>query len=256
MSDSGLLLRFLAVLLCAPTPLSGHAAHPLITEDTGTQGRGNTQFEFTSEHATLRESAANRQMVLTTAALGYGVIDSVDVIFTLPHLRLGSSVTDGTPGVHGLTDLGLDVKWRFYEREKLSLAFKPGITFPTGDDTRNLGSGKITWSAYVITSYETAPWTWLLHLGYVHHNNTFSERENIWHASAAVVRQMGDGFRLVLDTGTNTNTDRAADADPVFLIAGLIYTPYPNLDIDAGYKLESTDSQRTRTLLAGVALRW
>ena len=163
---------------------------------------------------------------------------------------------NGTPGAHGPTDLGLDVKWRFYEKEKLSLAFKPGMTFPTGDDTRNLGTGKTTLSAYVIASHETAPWTWHLHLGHVHHNNTFNERENIWHASAAVVRQLGETLKLVLDTGIDTNTDRGAKADPVFLVTGLIYTPHPDIDIDLGYRLESADSWRARTLLAGLTLRW
>jgi len=155
-----------------------------------------------------------------------------------------------------LTDVGLDVKWRFYEKDDLSFAFKPGVTFPTGDEARNLGSGKSTWSAYVTASYEAAPWTWLLHLGHVQHNNTFSEREDIWHASTAVVRQIGDTLKLVLDAGIDTNTDRRANADPVFLITGFIYSPRQNLDIDVGYKTESTDSLRTRILLAGLTLRW
>lgn len=96
----------------------------------------------------------------------------------------------------------------------------------------------------------------LLHLGHVHHNNTFNERENIWHASAAVVRQPGETLRLVFDTGIDTNTEYSAKADPVFLITGLIYSPHQNFDIDVGYKLESTDSSRARTLLAGLTLRW
>ena len=256
MPVSSFLLRILVVLLCALTPLSGHAAHPLITEDTGTQGQGRFQLELTNEYITVREGGANQLLALTAAAFSYGVVENIDVILTLPHLRLGHSVASATPGAQGLTDLGLDVKWRFYEKEKLSIALKPGITFPTGDDTRNLGSGKHTWSAYVTTSYETAPWTWHLHLGHVHHNNTFSEREDIWHASAAAVRQVGDSLKLILDTGIETNTDRSAEADPVFLITGLIYTPHPNFDIDLGYKLESTESWRARTLLAGLTLRW
>jgi hypothetical protein len=256
MPVSNFQLRALVVLLCALTPLSGHGAHPLITEDTGTQGQGNFQLELVSEHTRLRESGADQLLVLTATTFSYGVVDSVDVILTVPHLRLGASASSGAPGAQGLTDVGLDVKWRFYEKERLCFAFKPGITSPTGDDTRNLGTGKHTLSAYLIASYEAAPWTWLLHLGRVHHNNTFNEREDIWHASAAVVRQLGETLKLVLDTGVDTNTDHNADADPVFLIAGLIYTLYPNFDIDVGYRLESTDSSRARSLLAGLALRW
>jgi hypothetical protein len=256
MPVSGFLLRIFVILLCAPAALSARAAHPLITEDTGTQGRGNFQLELLSEHTTLRESGANQLLTLTSAAFGYGVMDSVDVILTVPHLRLGASASNGTPGEQGLSDPGLDVKWRFYEKERLSFALKPGVTFPTGDERRNLGTGKHTWSAYLTASYAPAPWTWLLHLGHLHHNNTFNEREDVWHASATVVRQMGDALKLILDTGIDTNTDRSAAADPVFLVTGFIYSPRKNVDIDVGYKTESTASWRTRTLLAGLTLRW
>ena len=256
MPVSGFLLTVSVFLLCALAPLSARAAHPLITEDTATQGQGNSQLELTSEHTARRENSANQMLMLTTTAFSYGVVDSVDVILMLPHLRLGHSVAAGTPGAQGLTDLGLDVKWRFYEKEKLSFALKPGITLPTGDDTRNLGTGRHTWSAYVTASYATAPWPWPLHLGHVHHNNTFSERVDIWHASAAVVRQAGEKLKLILDAGIDTNTDRGAEADPVFLITGLIYTPRRNFDIDVGYRMESTESWRARTLLAGLTVRW
>jgi len=249
-------LHMLAVLLCACLPLAGHAAHPLITEDTGTQGQGKFQLELNTELTTLRASGSNQQMSLTTTAFSYGAVDNVDIIITAPYLRLGNSVATGTPGASGLTDLGLDVKWRYYEKEKLSLALKPGITFPTGDDTRNLGTGKYDWSVYLTTSYEVAPWTWHFHLGHVHHNNIFNERVDIWHASAGVLHQTGEHLKLILDAGVDTNTDHNAAADPVFLIIGFIYSPFQNFDIDIGYKTESTDLLRTRALLGGLTLRW
>lgn len=39
------------ILVAALLPLPLFAAHPLITEDTGTQGKGNFQLELTGEHA-------------------------------------------------------------------------------------------------------------------------------------------------------------------------------------------------------------
>ena len=237
-------------------PLSGHAAHPLITEDTGTQGQGHSQLELTSEHATVRQGGVGQQIALTTVAFSYGPVNSVDVILAVPYLRLGNSVATAAPGTQGPVDPGLDLKWRFYESSQVNLALKPGITFPSGDDTRNLGAGKYTWSTYVTASYATAPWIWHLHLGYVRHNNTFNKRENIWHASAALVRHVGDTLRFILDTGIDTNTDRSAASDPTFLITGFIYSPHRDVDIDVGYKLESTESWCARTLLAGVTRRW
>ena len=114
MPATSFLLRFLFALLCALAPLSGRAAHPLITEDTGTQGQGNFQAELTNEQFTIEEDADKQKLALTTLTLGYGVVDSVDMIVRVPYLKPGASESDGTPGTQGMGDLGLDVKWRFH----------------------------------------------------------------------------------------------------------------------------------------------
>lgn len=247
------ILAALSGLLATPAL---YGAHPLITEDTATQGRDNYQFEISNEHGEVRTGGYDQAAALTTGVLTYGATDSADVILTVPYLRLGASKLDGTPAESGFTDTGLDLKWRFYEKNELSLALKPGLTFPTGDYTRNLGSGRVTWSAYLTASYQPDPWTLLLHLGHVHHNNAASERRDIWHASAAVVRRLGEVLQLVLDAGIDTNTDRSARSNPTFLTAGMIWSIRKNVDIDLGYRLGSSDTQRLHTLLAGFALRW
>jgi hypothetical protein len=244
--------RWLAVGLCLlGRPAAAQAAHPLITEDTGTHGLGRFQLELTTEHTTTREAGTRQVSALTSAVVAYGVADTADVLVTVPWLRLGAPVAEA-----GLADIGLDLKWRFYESGPLSVAFKPGLTFPTGDDARSLGVGKHTWSAYLVTTWDLKPWTLHLHLGHLHHNNTFNARVDIWHASAAVVRQLGDSLKLALDAGVDTNTDRAADSDPVFVIAGLIWSLRPDFDLDLGVKTERTDTHRANTLLAGLAWRW
>ncbi len=90
--------RALVVLLCALAPLSVRAAHPLITEDTGTQGQGRFQLDLTREHATIRRAGANQSLVLTGAVFAYGVEKNTDVILTLPYLRRGDSVSGGSSG--------------------------------------------------------------------------------------------------------------------------------------------------------------
>lgn len=245
-------LTLVAVLF----PPDLHAAHPLITEDTGTQGTGNFQVELTTEHITSRESGFDQYLVLTSTVLAYGVAENADIILVLPYLRLGASALDSAPGASGLADTGLDVKWRFYEQGRYSLALKPGVTLPTGDTDNNLGTGRNTWSLYVVGTYNPAPWAFHLHLGHLHHNNTFNERVDIWHASAAIVRQVGESLRLILDTGIDTNTDRTVRSNPTFLVTGLIYSPRANLDLDLGYKFVSDDRLRGQSLLAGLTLRW
>jgi hypothetical protein len=245
-------LLLTGLLPCAPL----QAAHPLITEDTGTQGQGNFQAEFTNEQFTIQGEGTDQKLALTRLTLSYGVVDSVDMVVSVPYLKLGAVASDGTPGTQGMGDLGLDVKWRFYEQGNLSVALKSGLTFPTGDDVLNLGAGRQTWSAYVVSSYALEQWAFHLHLGYLHFSNDFNDKVNIWHASAAVVRKLNDELRFVLDSGVDTNPDPVAIHSIVFVIAGLVYSPHPNIDLDLGYKIESSDSARANALLTGIALRW
>ena len=240
------------MLVCAPL----HAAHPLITEDTGTQGRGNFQAELTNEQFTIEQDTAKQKLALTTLTLTYGVVDNVDMLVSVPYLKLGASQSDGTPGTQGLGDVGLDVKWRFYEADHWSVAIKSGLTFPTGDDVLNLGTGRHTWSAYIVSSYALEQWAFHLHLGYLHFGNDLNENVNIWHASAAVERKLTDDLRIVFDSGVDTNGNPDAKKELVFLIAGLVYSPHPNIDLDIGYKIVDADTVRANALLIGFALRW
>jgi hypothetical protein len=233
-----------------------HAAHPLITEDTLTQGRGNFQAELNTEHLTVASQGLRREVVLTNAVLTYGVRDPLDVLLTVPHLRLGASAADGTPGRDGLADVSLDLKWRFYERGPVSAALIPGVRVPTGDDTRGLGTGRLNANAFLVTSYRLDTWMLHLHVGYTHHANTRDERVHIWHASTAAEYRPVETLRLIVDTGIDTNTDRGADSDPAFLITGLIWSAHTDLDLDLGVRWESSDVARGRALLAGLTWRW
>jgi hypothetical protein len=246
----------LAVALGLSGPFAAWSAHPLITEDTGTQGTGRAQLELTSEHfVSNKATGAHQHLALSTVVATYGFVDSADLVLTLPHLRTGDSAPDGQAGAHGLADVGLDIKWRFYEDGPLSLAVKPGVTFPTGDDDRSLGTGRANWSAYVVTGYEVARWHLHLHLGHVHVNNTSNARVNRWHASAAAV-YAASALKLIVDAGIDTDEDRAHQRHPVFLVTGAIYSPHPDLDVDLGLRWEEGDQAHARVLLAGLTFRW
>ena len=64
---------------------------------------------------------------------------------------------------------------RFYEHADLSLAIKPGLTLPTGDDEKGLGTGKATYRLFFIASQEMDPWAFHLNLGYIRNENTLEE---------------------------------------------------------------------------------
>ncbi|GAB4512201.1 MAG: transporter [Sulfuricaulis sp.] len=243
-------------IVCVLFPLAVRAAHPLITEDTGTQGKGHFQLELTTEYGHRDEDFAAEHERLFAATFSHGLHDAVDIIFAAPYQRI-SSDTSGSIETHsGISDAGLDIKWRFFEKDNFSLALKPGITFPTGNEAVGLGSGKSAYSLYLITTLEPRPWAFHLHLGYRHNRNIADERENIWHASFGGWREFGEKLKIVGDIGANTNTDKSSNTETVFLIAGMIYAINQGFDLDIGIKKGLTNPETDYTLLGGITLRF
>jgi len=245
---------FAIALLFFPLPL--WAAHPLITEDTGTQGRGKFQLELTTERSRDSADGVRAENMTMAATLSYGLRDDTDVIFTLPLERVRTDDGDAAITESGGTDSGFDIKWRFFEKENLSLAVKPGVTFPTGDEAKGLGRGKSAYSLFLVTTIAPKPWALHLHLGYIRNRNVADERESIWHASVGGWREFGEKLKVVGDLGADANTDKSSKTELAFLIFGFIYSSHDDLDLDLGFKKGLTDPETDNTLLAGITLRF
>lgn len=79
----------LALALLPPaTPSFG--AHPLITEDSGTQGLGNWQLELTAEYGREDTAGVKDDAADFSAVLSYGLRDNLDLLLTLPYSHLGT----------------------------------------------------------------------------------------------------------------------------------------------------------------------
>lgn len=236
------------------------AAHPLITDDTGTQGKGKFQLEVNAQYDSDKETAGGVSVKSTGgqagATLSYGVIDNTDMVLNAPYVW--GKITENGASVYdekGLSDVSFEVKWRFYENESLSFALKPGISLPTGNDENGLGTGKTGYHLFLIGSKETAPWAFHANLGYIRNENKTDEEKNIWHASFATTYNIVENLKLVGNIGVEKNPDKAADDDPAFLILGAIYTIGGNIDIDAGVKAGLNKSETDYSVLVGLTYR-
>lgn len=255
-----------AVLIIFALAPSAQAAHPLITDDTGTQGKGKFQVEVNGEYGSDKEESqgieVRERAVEAAAAVAYGAADSLDVIIGVPYLRVDGRETDLTvptaveTSEKGLSDVAIELKWRFFEREGLSFALKPGVSIPTGDEEKGLGAGKYGFGLFFIASEELKPFTFHQNIGYIRNNNRFDERENIYHLSVACEYEVAEGLRIAANVGQERNADKTDDRDPVFGLLGIIYGITENLDVDAGVKIGITDPETDRTVLAGMALRF
>lgn len=238
-----------------------YAAHPLITDDTGTQGKGRIQLEVNTEFAYDKERISGVTIKAEgselATILSYGLVNDTDLIIGIPYQwievkAVGHSVLDED----GFSDVSVELKWRFYEKEGLSFAVKPGITIPTGDEDDGLGTGKMTYSLFFITTKEVDPWAFHLNLGYTRNENKIDERKNIWHVSLASELEVNKKLRVVGNIGAERNPDKSSDTDPAFLLGGLIYSISENFDIDVGIKGGLNKPETDLTFLAGIALRF
>ncbi|ACF45382.1 conserved hypothetical protein [Prosthecochloris aestuarii DSM 271] len=254
------LLVALPLLYAAPL----YASHPLITDDTGTQGTGRFQLELNSEFIDDEDGDLEVTGGEVAAVLSYGLSDNIDLVVGLPWIWYdvkagGATLVDD----NGIGDLSLEVKWRFFEYEDhgLSIALKPEVTFPTGDEDNGPGNGKVSGGSSLIVSKEGILGRLHLNLGYMRNEYGLEEDDlflhnDIWHASFAGEINLTADITAVGNIGVETNPEKDAEEDPSFFIGGLIYSVTEDFDVDAGVKWGLNDAETDRAFLAGIAARF
>jgi len=249
-------LRTILLMLAVFCAVPAFAAHPLITDDAGTQGKGGWQLELNGEYSHDNQNSVSESEFQIAATLTYGVTDNIDLAIGLPYLRLRSKEAGETVSASGFSDIPVYAKWRFYEKDGLSIALKPGITLPAGDEGKELGGGKVTCSIFMITTKEAKPWAFHLNLGYIRNDNAVDEVKDLWHASLASEFEAAKGLRLVANVGIEHTREQDSNVHPAFLLGGLIYSISKDLDIDVGIKGGLNRAEPDYTLMAGTTWRF
>lgn len=251
------LIYILLMLIAFPS----WAAHPLITDDTGTQGKGKFQLELNGQYDWDKEDSEGETVKSTggqaAATLSYGVAENVDLVFTMPYLWGKAEVNEITEyDQKGIGDAVLEVKMQLFEKNGFSLVLKPGISFPTGNEEKGLSSGLLGGHIFLIASQELGSLAFHGNFGYIRNENKVEEREDIWHASLATTWEIINNLQLVANLGMEKNSDDSSDNDPAFIIGGIIYSINENLDIDCGAKFGLTKSETDISALAGITYRF
>ena len=122
------------------------AQQPFVTDDADTTPRSNFHFEFSNEFDLLqRSSFPSRKQNTADFELDYGLFDRIEVGIESPLLTILNAEGTTPKTVSGIGDTNLSLKYNFLrERENsrqpaLAIAFN--LELPTGDTSRQLGSG-------------------------------------------------------------------------------------------------------------------
>jgi hypothetical protein len=232
------------------------AAHPLISEDTHTQGQGNYQLELTADRGRDDAGGTRTETLRTAATLSYGIREDTDLIIVWLQQRVSTDTGSDSVTESGRGDVALNLKWRFLEKAIFSYAVKLGVVIPTGDEAKGLGSGETGYDLQFVTGLDMKSWGGDLHFGYAQNRNIANERQNLWHASVDVWGNLSDESLLALDVGMDRNPDKASETSPAYAILGLIYSARKNLDLYVGIKKGITGPAIDFSLLGGITFRF
>ena len=231
-----------AAACAALLPAVASAFQPLVTDDTGTQGAGGNQLEFSYVQFVEKTPDATATTRSVPFVFARGLTDTLDVYAGASHVRFRAPA--GEPAGNGGGNPAVGLKWRFHENEadKWSLAFEPEIRpgVSSSAENRGLGNGKTNASGMLILTKETG-------FGAVHANlaastNRFSLQENrdihrstLWRLSVAPVFDLAERWKVTLDAGVVTNPHRAEKAGMGYVELGAIYSPGKDLEFALGY---------------------
>lgn len=248
----------LALLTCN----SCFAAMPLITDDTGTQGAGGNQIEFSlAEEKSTDADVTSKSEQVPAVTLTRGVTDTIDIFVSTTWLR-NSSDDPTVETEKGMSNSSIGAKWRLFENErKTSLALKAVYAFPVSEakQNRGLGDGEASWDGTLILSQE-------MPFGSVHANAGFGkvgvkngDDEKTTHLSVAPMFDLGETTKLVFDLGQDTSKpDGGEKSTSRYWEAGLIYAPSKAVDLALGYiRAKDKDSAVvTKTFTGGLTWRF
>lgn len=266
-------LFFFSSLVLHPSSLA-RAAHPFITDDTGTQGAGNWQLELMAQrdrHGALADAGVGpvqqrNRSTLFNPVLTYGIGETVDIAVGVNYLRSRTSENGLlAQDASGKGDSSLELKWRFYDKEGASLALKPALSVPTGNEDKGLGTGRAYWSVNFIGMVEPRPWAVFGNVAYTRPRyqlaqDTADNRERLWRASAGATLAVSGNVRLAGEAGARTNEARNDPFLPGryarFAMLGAIYSPTDKIDLDVGVRKAFNRAETDTVLLMGATVRW
>jgi hypothetical protein len=262
------------ILLISAVPAFG--AHPLLTDDTITVGKGTVQVEASYKYDYNDDDGVRTQTSQPQIQLTYGILDTLDAIVTVPYLFVRQTQGNQTTNNDGIGDVTLALKWRFFgEKEKgLQFAIKPFIILPTGNEQMGLGNGQAStdipfimnfdrqsFGITFISTFERVEWCTSINLGYQHNeyglqSSKNAYRQDIWSASLSGQYRIIERVWLVGEVGMQRNPVTTSETPPAYMNGGVIYELTKNVDLDIGYKYGLNKPAADHSISGAVTVRF
>jgi hypothetical protein len=241
-------------LLLALASAFAHAAHPLISEDTGTQGAGKFELEVGAQWG--RESGGSAAEI--DPQLSFGARDELDLIVRPSLFRFTGTAVDTAGGRGGLGPVALDVKWRAATFDAWSFGARAGIDTPSV--THTLVPRTPGWHALVMATWQDGPTMFTSNVAYqrlpAHDATGAPVRRDVMRFSAALVHAPVDEVRMLVDVAVRQSADPVDARWPAVAVLGVIVRGPAGIDLDAGYQARLNAAAPAGLWQAGATFRW
>ena len=246
-------LPCVALLVAATLAGAGHAAHPLISEDTGTQGRGKFELELGT---TITHDQGGR-IVELDPQLSYGALAGLDVILRPSLFCLTGAAADAAGRSHGFGATSLDLKWRPLTWGAWSVGTRAGVDLPTA--SQGIGARQPGTHALLMATYAADTMMGTANIAYdrvPRDPATPSARRDMLRISLATLVKLTSSVRLAADVAVMRADDVTQLAWPAMGMLGVIVSLPGWPDMDAGYQVPINRAAPSGVWLLGATLRW
>jgi len=156
----------------------------------------------------------------------------------------------------GLSDLAIGFKYCFLEGKDgiPALALRADIKLPTGNQSKELGSGTIDYLLLGVATGERGPVTAHFNIGFVLSYGPNSRVERTLCYGMALEYSLGRGFCLVGEILGETNPGLQISDAPLSTLGGMTYELKPGLVFDVGLNLGLTRANPCYVLTVGLTI--
>jgi hypothetical protein len=236
------------ILAGAMWPGSGALASvPTGTEAASVEGKGAAEVGVNVGLEKDENGGSTATETTLTPWIEYGLTDALDLYLEVPWMswKLGGAKESG------VSDATLALKWMVYSSDGLSVALRPSISFPTGDDAKGLGSGKTNFGLILTAGIPLKPVDLTLNLGYSSNQNDVDEETALFYLSAEADWGVAPGWTLAGEVRVDTDPDKTSK-DPAYLLVGIDHNLSEKLSIGVGFKTKLNDAAPDSGLVVGL----
>lgn len=234
------------MLLLCTLGLAGplQAQLPFYTDDPAVTDRGKFHFEFFNEYDALQLQYPNVRQNTANYKLNYGLPRNLEVDVDVPYLAILRAAA--TPDAIGGGDTNLGIKWEFHKQARGShvpaLATSLYIEFPTGDSSRQLGSGLTDYWLNTIAQESLSEKTRVnFNLGYLFAGNSStgvlgvrSSRGRVYTGGASVLHDFTSRLTLGIEVYGGYDPTGNFGRSQLQLMLGTQYQLRNGLGVDLG----------------------